>query len=250
MKFILLLLSFTFSLLAIDLAIKPDINATVSSIESDQMITNFKKKRMIVDKSDAKTAVLDNRLLANALLKEKSSEIPQELFVDIKLAIEENLAEMYVKKIQETININEDVIASYYYTHQKDFNNPLLHADLYSFKTFEEASLFYDKSKNDLSKVNLVSQELNVNKTEQKIELSKISPTIKPLLKDTNTSNYILHPIFFNNQNVVVHVKNIQEGYYSLEESKEKIKAVLLQKVFSDTRENLLKNLKNQAATK
>lgn len=243
-KLFIAALSFTLPLFAMDLSIKPDTNVSVSQNEVNQMIVNFKKKRMTMESSDAKAAVLDNRLLANAFIKNSLPEIKDELLTDLKLAIEENFAEQYVKRMQQNVDVKDEVIASYYYTNRKDFLNPVVNATIYSFKSFEDANLFYEKSRSNVSKIASLSQDFNATKVEQTMELSKISANIKPLLKDVNQSNYLTQPLFLNNQNVVIYINNIKNEYLSLDESKDKIKTLLLQKIFSSTRENLLKDLK------
>ncbi len=231
------------NLYAIDLQIKPDVNTTVSSLEADQMITLFSKKRIRIEKQDAKKAVLDNRILSNAFLKE--DKIPEYLLADITLAIEETLSELYVKQNQEKIEINDQIIESYYKTNQKEFiKDNIFDLDAYTFTSFDKALPFYQTYQFAPEKAKQYAMDSNISMLSEKLEYKKIAPAIKSVLQDHNKTNYFTAPIVLKEKTLVVHVKAATEsGYYTLEESKEKIKTILLQKIFATTRSKLLADL-------
>jgi len=246
-KYFLFLTLISVSLFAIDLTLASDKNTAASSAEIDQMISLFNKKRMKIEKEDAKKALLDNRILANALIDEKIA-LPEYILVDIKLAVEESLAELYVKNHQEKMVINDNVIKSYYQTNLKEFaKGKMIDFDAYAFKSTEDALNFYMQAKGDLSKIDTHSSENNNTKTSRIQEFKTLNPAIQSSLLDLQQTNYLTMPIKITSSVYVIHIKNITDGgHYTLQESKERIKSILRESIYAETRNKLLQKLKEE----
>lgn len=229
---------------AIELQIEPSKNETISDDEIQKVIEKAKQKRIIIEKQDAKKVAKENRLLADELLKNLS--IPKEEFTNIKLSIEETLSDIYVKQKQDAIEINNEVLESYYKTNPKEFiQDNIAELAVFTFKEFDPAIKFYDSFKQSPDKTEQYAKDNNITHSIQAYEISKLSPIIKDAMIDFEKSDYLTPPLFINKSFMVLHIKSIKlNEKKSYIEHKERIINILKLKTFADTRKKLIEELR------
>lgn len=241
----ILLLFFAFlPLLAIDIKLSPDQKIEITPQEIQKTIDKALAKRIRIEKKDAKDVAFDNRLLANELLK--NNLLLEDVALELKLSLEENFADLFVAKHQETIAINDHVLESYYNTHKKEFQeDQLVDVVIYEIKEFETASKLYDTFKNTPHNAETYAKEHNITSSTQKSELSKLSPVLKDALRDYEQKNYLTPPLFFQKKFFVVYIKDIAPNpNKNFKHHQDYITAMLKQKTLRDTRTMLLQKLK------
>lgn len=243
-KKISLLLFTLIPLLAIDVKFNPDKNIEVTSQEIQKTIDRALTKRIRIEKKDAKEVTIENRLLANELLK--NNALSEDIATELKLSLEENLADLFVSKHQENIQINDQVLESYYNTHKKEFQeDQIVHFVIYDIKDFDTAIQLYTTFKNSPSDAEAYAKEHNISMSVQNSEISKLSAMLKDALRDYEQKNYLTPPLFFQKKYFVLYIKDIQQNpNKSFKNHKEYITTMLKQKTFRDTRANLLQKLK------
>ena len=220
------------TLWAVKIEIVPDNNFSVLEEEIQNTIKKFLQERYIkIDRKVAEKIIKENRILSNNFIEEYS--IPQDLIISFRLSLEENLANLYVKKKQKNIKINKEMLESYYKTHPKLFQeDQKIHFTAYKFKSFKDALKFYQTHK-------IVSNAL-IEKKDVILKKSKINPVIVSLFEKVKEGE-ITPPVFYKRYYVVFKVKTIEPSkQLSFEESKEKIRNILLQKIFLRTKKELL----------
>ena len=243
-KKISLFFIFLLPLLAIDLQINPDRNISVTQPEIDQTTAKFLAKKMRIENKDAKNVVYENRLLANELLK--TSKIPSELLNDIRLSLEETLAEALVKQHQDAITIDDKVLESYYKTNKKEFEEDrLLDIVVYDFDDFEKATKFYATFKNTPENSGAYIKDNNITASPQQHEIGKLTPMMKDALRDYEQKNYLTTPLFFQKKFYIIYIKDVKHNdKKTFASHREYITTMLKQKTFLDARAALLKKLK------
>lgn len=219
---------------AVEIKILPDKNISVSSKEMEATIEYFLQKHIKISKKDAEHYIRDNRILSNKFINEY--QIPEDLALSLRLKTEEKLANLYVKKKQNNIKIDNDVIESYYKTHPENFiEDKKIEFIAYKFKNFNSALAFYQKNK---------IPDDGYEKEDITLPQKQINPLIAPLFEKTKEGEKT-PPVFYGGNYVVFKIKKIEPSRrLNLQESKEKIKNILLQKIFLRTKKELLKNEK------
>lgn len=243
-KKISLLALATLPLLALDLQVKPEQTISVSSQEIDQTVAKMLGKKVRIEKKDAQTVIYDNKVLANALLK--ADTLSPETLIDLRLSIEETLADLYVKQNQEKVEINNTVLESYYKTNPKEFQeDQLINTIVYNFNDYESASTFYNTFKTNALKSEAYAKEHNITNNAQEIEIGKISPMVKDALRDFEQKEYLTAPLFFQKKFIIVLIKDIKPNTKkSYLNHVDYITNVLKQKTLLDARKALLNKLK------
>ena len=231
-KFFYLIL-ISLNLVGLEIKILPDKNLTINNQEIEYIIKNFLQKKYIkINKKVAQKYIKDNRILSDKFLKEYT--IPQDLVISLRLNLEENLANLYVKKKQKNMRISEEILKSYYKTHPKLFQKDQnIHFTAYKFKSFEDALKFYQTHK-------IASKNALIEKKDVVLKKSQIHPLIAPLF-DKIRENETTPPVFYGNAYIVFEIKRKEpQKPLSFEESKEKIRSILLQKIFLRTKKELV----------
>ena len=246
MKSILLLFLCFLSSFAIGLQFKQDSNITISQDEIDQTIAIFLAKKIRIDPKDAALVVYDNRLLANAFLQSKGFD--ETMQRNLLLSIEEQFGTLYINQIQDSATISDDILESYFNTHKEQFTQDnLFKLSIFRAKDFDTALELYLKTKEHPKEAALIAKDLNISIGDQDFYESKLATQIKTMFKDTNSSNYLTPPFPFQNDFVVIYVKEVRKGTASsFKDEKEKIKKVLAEKRFLDTKLDIIKELKSK----
>lgn len=246
MKSIIILALCVIASFGIEIQFKQDSNITISQAEIDQTVALFLAKKMRIDPKDGALVAYDNRLLANAFLK--SNALDETMKRNLLLSIEEQFGTLYVKQRQEQSAISDDVLESYFNTHKEQFTQDnLFKLAVFRTKDFDTALNLYLKTKETPQQAIVVAKDLNISSGENDFYESKLATPIKVMLKDGDTSNYLTPPFPFLGDFVVIHVKEIQKGTSSsFKEEKERIKQILLEKRFLDTKLEIIKELKDK----
>ncbi len=228
--FFILIISTVLS--AVEIKVLPDTNVSINSNEEKEVIEMFLRKHIKISQEDARNFIKNNRILSNKFIREYHF-IPKYLLIPLRLQIEEKLANLYVKKKQEQLIINDEILESYYKTHPKQFvTDTKISFIAYKFKNFDNALRFY--------KNNYLSQ--NILSTKQSLILSKsqINPYIAPLFENIKEGEKT-PPIFYGGSYVVFEIRKVEPSrHLSFKESKNKIRDILLQKTFVATKKELL----------
>jgi hypothetical protein len=246
MKYLFILtLVFLSHSLAIDLKIEQDKEISISQNEVDWTIASFKAKRFNIEAKDAKSVTYNNRLLANEYLKKHT--LPEELKLSFSLSMEEKLSKLYLENLQKDITISDDVIESYYKTKKQDFTVvPVLKTLIFTFKNFDDALTLYTYAKSNLSDIEPYAKQNSLTMVEKTSPLEGFHPSIKPILQQYSTANALTHPFWFENQFIVVYIKEIiPNKQLSFEEAKESIRNILLEKTFAGLKAKTIETLKN-----
>ncbi|BCD63186.1 hypothetical protein NitYY0826_P27 (plasmid) [Nitratiruptor sp. YY08-26] len=231
--FLAILLIATFSY-GLQLSISPDKNVSVTKSDIDALKFYTKEKfHFIMNEDGAKKIAKENRILANAYLKE-GLLTPFKKRV-ILIQVEKELADQYVKRLQKSIHLSEKVLKSYYYDHLKQFKkSDEVQLVQYRFKTFEDALTFYRNPKKGLkyTKKNVGWKELNriVNPYRAIISSTKVGGYTPPFVVGKNT-----YDIFY-----VKNKKINKDSYIPFEKVKKNIAEILYKKTFDRAREKVL----------
>ncbi|WP_201340479.1 MULTISPECIES: peptidyl-prolyl cis-trans isomerase [unclassified Nitratiruptor] len=144
---------------------------------------------------------------------------------------EKELATLFVKKNQEKIKIDQDVLESYYKTHSKEFvQEEKIHFTAYKFSDFEKALKFYRAN----------GKEKAGDTVDITLPKSQINPLIASLFDKAKVGE-LTPPVFYGGNYVVFKINKIEPTKkLSLEESRPKIKKVLLQKIFPQIKKKLI----------
>lgn len=245
MKPFLFLFAVTLSAFALELTLKQDTNISVSPRDVEWTISNFLIKKMNIEKDDAKRITEDNRRLANEYLKHHA--LPEDLKTSILISLEEKLATLYVQSLQEKEPITDTIIESYYKLNQKEFTKEAeFKTTIYSFETFDDALNFYTKTKETPKKSIIIARDSNVTLFDKSASLSSFHPQITQMFKDGKSTDYLTPPFLFMNNFLIVYVENVTPStLLTLQESKEKIKKILLDKTFRDKKVAIINSLKD-----
>jgi len=233
-KYILILTFTTSALFSIQIGIKSDRNISITNQEIQQTIQNMLKRNIKIDKKNAKEYIENNRILANQFIK-ANKKVPKEKLIDIKLLLEEQLAKEYVKNYQKNrIKIDHETIESYYKTHPDQFIKPKeVEFTAYKFPTFQEALNFYQKN------------EKNKKGIKVKTSIKGLDPMLQNII-DKTKKHEKTPPIFYNGSFIVFEIDKISPPKkLSLEESRNRIKNILYEKVFFRTRKELVDKIKS-----
>lgn len=245
MKYILMVLVCASALFALDIQIKPDQNITVSNEDIDWTISSYSAKRMNIERKDAQKVAYDNKLLSNEYLKIK--EIPSDIAKSIQNQLEEKLADMYIKELQEK-EIPSDVIESYYMTHKQDFvKDKNVTLTIFGAQDFDSALGLYSFAKDAPTKAYDYAKDHNITETKRSFELSKLQPQIAQMLKNNKDFGYITPPFpFFGKYNLFIVEEIAPSRPLTTQEAQEAIKKILLDKKFMGKKIETLKKLKGE----
>ena len=241
-------LSFSQSIFALDITIKPSKNYNqVSQADIKAMQEYVKRKyHLFLYKKSAKNAVIDSRILSNEYFK-KGLFTPKEK-KKLQIELEMRYADKYIDYLQRKIKIPEKVLRSYYYDNIEKFKaDPEVQFIRYRFDNYKDANNFY--------------QDLLISKNPKKI-IEKYHPKIhqEPFVKvaklkepyrsfvQPQKSGYPLPPVVVK-KNVydVFYVKNYKQEnrYKPYENVKKEIEDLLYKQTFAKKREEILKEYRD-----
>ncbi len=234
-----LTLSLVLSAVEIEFSLSKHLEATPEDVERFKVI--LQKRNMGMSDKNAKIAIQENRLLANAYMK--AYGIPEVLQKEMQILLEEQLRNMLIKKEKETIEINDDVLRSYYKDNKHEFYKPdAITFNIYSFQNYDDAHAFYANNKDRYAHIKQYVKEHNVSVDSKTLPLRTLHKELQALLKDVNSTQYITPPEYFYKKYIVLDVVAIEKAaLMPFSEAKKRAKTLLLNKINRDTKEQLLK---------
>ncbi len=239
--YFILLLS---SLYAIEIDISLSDSTDANAVDIERFKVMLQKRNMGISDANAKSAIQENRILANAYMKEYG--IPDLLKIEMQIILEEKLRNMLVRKEKEKIEINNDVLLSYYKDHKDEFyKSEEITFNVYNFENYEEAYSFYSKNRDNYTEINNYVKDNNITKASETMLKSKLHKELRALLQEGNATKYITPPEFFNKKYMILDVVSIQKAKISpFNTVKKKVRASLLSKINQDTKTKLLAKYK------
>ena len=235
-----LFITFSLMLSAVELefSLNNSIEATPEDIERFKVI--LQKRNMGISDKNAKIAIEENRVLADAYMKEYS--IPDVLKKEMQILLEEQLRNMLIDKEKAKIEINDDILLSYYKDNKHEFYKPdRITFNIYSFKNYDDAHTFYVSNKDQFQNIKQYVKEHNISKDSQTLPLKKLHKELQALVKDTNSSKYIVPPEYFYKKYIILDVEDIEKAkLMSFTEAKKRARTLLLNKINRDTKAKLL----------
>lgn len=229
---ILFIFILTFSY-GIQLHIYPDKNIYIQQKDIDAL-KHFTKEKysFIMNDEGAKKIVKENRILANAYIKEGLLTPFQRQVLLVE--IEKELADKYVKHLQQSIQIPEKVLKSYYFDNREKFKQlDKVKLVRYRFTTYKDALSFYTgKRKN-----------IKYSKTEESWKpLNRIKEPYRSIFLATKKGHYT--PVFIAGKDKfdIFYIEDRKEskGYLPFEKVKKDIAKFLYAKTFNRARAKVL----------
>ncbi len=241
---LIIFMAFSFVLSAVELefSLSSTTEATPEDIERFKVI--LQKRNMGISDKNAKIAIEENRVLADAYMKEY--DIPDVLKKEMQILLEEQLRNMLIEKEKANIKINDDVLLSYYKDNKHEFYKPdQITFNIYSFQNYDDAHTFYVHNKDHYQNIKQYVKEHNISKDSQTMPLKKLHKELQALVNDINRSKYITPPEYFYKKYIILDVKDIEKAkLMSFEEAKKKARTLLLSKINRDTKARLLEQYK------
>ncbi len=238
---IVLLLSLSATLFSVEInySLSNTTHATPEDIERFKVI--LQKRNMGMSDKSAKIAIEENRILADAYMKEYG--IPDAVKKEMQILLEEQLRNLLIDKEKAKIAINDDVLHSYYKDNKHEFRKPdTITFNVYSFDDYDDAHTFYVENKENYQHIERYVKEHNISKDSQKLPLRQLHKELQVLVKDLNASGYILPPEYFFKKYVVLDVVAIDKAsLMSFDEAKDRARTLLLKKINQDTKAKLLR---------
>lgn len=221
--------------------ITPNKNLNVTPDEAEQMRVLWEKRQFTIDQKESHKLVKENRVLANAFLE--NVKLTDKLKAEISIYTEEKLAEAMVKYTISKLNMNEDILRSYYEENKHEFfQTEDIHFNLFTFTTYDDALSFYQVNKDNLDNINPYILEHNITKIEDTVPTKGLHSEIKNILSSDKKTGYITPPEKFYKNYIVIEVIEYKNAHIATYESvKNDVKALLYKKINKDTRSKLLK---------
>ena len=231
--FISLLVSVLF---AIKIDVKVDENKSITPTNREKdAFKSFSKETMRFNISDqgAYNLIKENRALANEYIKKFGiSEFDK---ARLKVESEMYLANKMIKTIQQSISIPYEVLYSYYLDNKNQFKEgDKVDAIMFFFIDPDKAIDFYLKVKNEKINVNNLAKEFNfVQKKHVDLDVEKLKPVIKTILKKSKKKKYLLPPLIGSKYSVVMYIEKYKKskGYKPFD----KVKSVIEKKLYNET---------------
>lgn len=199
---------------------------------------------MGISDENAKIAIKENRVLADVYMEKYG--IPEVLKKEMQILLEEQLRQLLIDKEKAAIKVNDDVLLSYYKDNKHEFYKPdVITFNIYSFKNYDDAHTFYAANKDNYTNIQTYVKEHNVSKDSQTMPLRKLHKKLQALVKDSNSSRYIVPPEYFYKQYIVLDVVSMEPAQLmTFTEAKKRAKARLLSKINQETKAKLLEKYK------
>ncbi len=236
-----LLSAFAVNLGAIEIAFSPSRSVKANGDDIERFQSILRKRNMGMSDKSAKAAVEENRILADAYLK--TYGIPDVVKKEMQILLEEQLRNLLIEKEKQSIDISDDILLSYYKDNKSEFYKPdVITFNIYSFDNYDEAHAFYVDNKENYENMQRYVSEHNISKDSQKMPLRKLHKELQVLVKDTNSSRYIVPPEYFYKKYIILDVVGIEPSkLMTFTEAKQKVRTRLLSKINRDTKAKLLK---------
>lgn len=240
------LITLFFLLISIVNAITIDLKSThvkekISNSEVSALIAMFKMNHINISKKNAKEVVRDNRLLSEQYIKEYG--LNNEYLTTLRLSIEKDLAEKLVAENLKQLDVNDDVIKSYYIDNKEDYKKPdEVKLKIYEFNDYDSAQKFYKLFSKNIANIDLYSTDNNISIKEIKSPIVNLNALIAIAANVTKKEiNKISYPIRINGKFILVEpIEYYTNLYQDYKLKKDEIKLKLLLKISNDKRKELL----------
>jgi len=230
------------SLFAADITIKPSSSYVADRQEVALIQSAFLKQRIQIDDDDALNIIQENRFLADEYIKK--NQVPQEVLLNMKLEFEKHLASEVVREMESKIEIEDEVVKSYYIANKEEFYKaPEIELNIYRFQTFDEAYLFYKRFVSQKDGIDEYVNEHNVSNNTEKTEVNRLNKLFQEMILNTKEQPpFLLPPQFFYKHYSVLYIKHIGEAdVLEYEFVKEKIAKKLHEKALDRMKKEMLK---------
>lgn len=246
MKFILFLLSI-YTISVADIQITKNNSYIPTNEEIHQTKIVWESRRLKIDEEEAKKLVIENRRLANAFLD--SQAMDSSIGTELKIHIEELLADRMVKEYINKTPIDDKILKSYYEDNKIDFLKPSeVKLRIFNFSTFDKAFGFYDQIQNDIKKIDSIILENNITFDVHSSVYSQLNPQIINLIGEEPKEGFIAPPQKYFSQYIVLIVDRVDPlKLDNFENVKDRIAKLLKNKVFNSKRKELLESLSSGA---
>ncbi len=194
----------------------------------------------------AKKLIQENRALANEYLKKhKLSSYDKNR---IRVTTELYLANKFVKQIQNSVKLSDDVLRSYYIDNKDKYLQPnTVDFVAFIFDTPEDAIKFYEENKkSDLKKLkDIAKKDKIIIKEYKKRPLKQLKISLRYLI---NKYQHGLLPPLIGEKSSVIYVENLdrKKRYKPYSEVKKEIEKILKNKKFLEERKKILKKYYNE----
>jgi len=236
-RIILVTITF-FSLNSLGIEIKRQNIIEPTREELEIMENIFLERGIKTKEKDLKKYLKENKILSNWFVEasNKGKEI-KELLEKEKLLLEEKLAKEIVNRNLQKLNIDEEILKSYYITHKKYFlESGKIKVKIERFRNFDQAMEAYASKKSTKNKGSVIT-----------LEEYKIHPIIKDILKKTPKGN-LTPPIFFKGKFIIFEIEDkIEPQLKKYEKVKDEIRRILLKKIIKRERERIVEEIKETA---
>lgn len=238
----LLMMSCSIYVLAAEIDIATDKTDLITQNDIDAITKLIASRHMRVTSKNAVKILKENKILANAFLKEKL--LTAETKADINVLLNEKLANLMVDNSLEKKPLSDEVLLSYYKDNLVDYyQNKKITFSVYSFDDFNSSLDFYTKYKDKVKSIK--NTEANMSQESQTLLLRNLHPDLVNLLLDNNTTGYITPPQKFYKKYIILHVKDfIDAGIEKFEAVKDDVKKIVQKKIRYDTKKALLNKYK------
>ena len=233
-------------LYAITLDIEKSDRDYPTSAEVSQLKKNLLIKKIKIDDKEASRVLEENMILSNLFLIE--NKLTEEMKNNFKILIEDRIANILVGQKEKDLDLNDDILLSYYKDKKKlFFSKEIATLKVYQFNDFNTALEFYQDFEKNPARISSYADDKNISMVTQKLELSAIHPQIKGYLRDKTEMNYLMPPQKWADFFIAIYVEKIQpEGFLPYEKVKAKIKQKLVEENRSKTKRDLIDYYKKQ----
>ncbi len=229
---------------AVDVTLSKDTNLSVKPIELEVVKEAYANSSATLHMDKLTKHLYENRVLSNIYLERNTPLSPKES-VKIKHLIERTLATKVVQEIEEETRLTPEVIKSYYIAHQKDYQyEPTYDFRYISFKTFEEASDFYLKHKDDVAEILESDHNLTVYRFEKQPKSRVYYTILEHSLK--HKMPFVLAPQKIENYEVIYVTQRHSPLPVPFAQVKNQIIDILINKEIALKKENILRTYKKE----
>lgn len=245
MKFLNIASSFLLAVSAgaIEIDISPSKSPVASQSEVSAFVSDVKKREhVLLDDDVAKSIVENNRLLADAYLKEVG--IKTAYLQKIRFGIEKKLADNLVEKYEETIRTDDDILRSYYVAHIDEFKiGNEIAFKAYTFKTYKDAFNMYERFSAHKEGIESYAKEHNATVQQREhFPVDNLDSALKYLLDEKRKTPYLTVPTRYRGKYILLQVKQYEtDVLLSYEKVKHEIRQKLLRKIRNRSRDALIK---------
>ncbi len=229
--FLLLIVNYTF---AIDVHVTKDKNISIDSKDVFAIQQYLQKTlNFHITESGAKNLVRENRILANKYIDSPYFQKDRKYN---QIAIEKLFADNYIQSLQNSIQIPERILKSYYLDHIEQYKkSDKVNLENFHFTDYKQALDFYQTHETNKVKGRTIGW----------LGINELNDILRKFIKK-NKENYLLPPIVTKNGIDVFWVKKYKQesGYQSFDKVKSSIKEYLFRKTFSKKREEILQSIK------